>query len=672
MKGSEVNGNGVNGNGVNGDGVNGNGVNGNGVNGNGVSGDRVNGDGVSGDGVSGDGVSGDGVSGDGVSGDGVKGDGVVGEGVVGSAGSQKLSIEEATERICAIARGILFSERRRAGEVVKRGEEASQKEEEKRREEEERGEQKKREEERLQEAGRDRERAIERLRSLAGRPPDNCSGAAGDRSGAAEDRSGAAEDRSGAAEDRSGAAGDRLAGAPPGAAADGASAAGAAAAGAGAAAVVASKSDDQYDDEDDDSGSDDDEDSADEESSLSDVDRICMLVHSDVFVRRLYHICYMAEAARKLGFDRSAAAFVPLCRGLASDSEPEIRQTLAEQIPQLVRAYAPAGSRACGALMELLGVANQLLMDEAEEVQVAMEGGYVAMMAYGAEEDADVEALVLDALLRLASLRHSETARLCAATALVSLSRCAPVTSRSLFEHRVVPHLLALAADPHFQVRKAVAQGLPHCCRAMGGNAACLDGSLLPLFASLCSDTSWAVRVACAEGIVAVAEAVAQIPKGAAVSSDGGGSGSGGSSVASSNGSSGSEGSMGSQGSSSSSSSGGSSGSSRSSGSSGSSGSRGSSGSERVSSNGEEGWSRGRRGTPLEQQLLLKETRQQELEEVGREVLLQLLQLGLRQQQQQHQQMLVLEQGGERPRSYLLLMEAVQGVHGLKGTFRHK
>ncbi|CAI5494397.1 unnamed protein product [Closterium sp. Naga37s-1] len=55
----------------------------------------------------------------------------------------------------------------------------------------------------------------------------------------------------------------------------------------------------------------------------------------------LYHICYMAEAARKLGLDGSAAAFVPLCRELANDSEPEIRQTLAEQIPQLLRAYAP-------------------------------------------------------------------------------------------------------------------------------------------------------------------------------------------------------------------------------------------------------------------------------------------------------------------------------------------
>ncbi|CAI7801601.1 unnamed protein product, partial [Closterium sp. NIES-54] len=50
--------------------------------------------------------------------------------------------------------------------------------------------------------------------------------------------------------------------------------------------------------------------------------------------------------------------------------------------------------------------------------------------------------------------------------------------SRPLFEHRAVPHLLALAADVHFQVRKAVAEGLAQCCRAMGANAACLDGSL--------------------------------------------------------------------------------------------------------------------------------------------------------------------------------------------------
>ncbi|CAI7774728.1 unnamed protein product [Closterium sp. NIES-54] len=220
-----------------------------------------------------------------------------------------------------------------------------------------------------------------------------------------------------------------------------ASAASAVAAAAAAAAVDAAAFS-TVDDDDTDSGSDEDEDSADEDSSLSDVDTICTLVHSDVFVQRqvwfgppqpppqpppkppsepppkappkvppippckpppippckpppippdpnspyragyviilclLYHICYMAEAARKLGLDGSAAAFVPLCRELANDSEPEIRQTLAEQIPQLLRAYAPAGSRARRALMELMDVANLLLLDEAEEVSETVGGAY--------------------------------------------------------------------------------------------------------------------------------------------------------------------------------------------------------------------------------------------------------------------------------------------------------
>ena len=47
----------------------------------------------------------------------------------------------------------------------------------------------------------------------------------------------------------------------------------------------------------------------------------------------------MAEAAQRVGYYGSAPTFVPLCKELSVDEEPEIRQALAEQLPQLARIF---------------------------------------------------------------------------------------------------------------------------------------------------------------------------------------------------------------------------------------------------------------------------------------------------------------------------------------------
>lgn len=48
----------------------------------------------------------------------------------------------------------------------------------------------------------------------------------------------------------------------------------------------------------------------------------------------------MAEAAQKNGFSAAAPVLVPLCSDLSVDDEPEIRQALAEQLPQLAKVFS--------------------------------------------------------------------------------------------------------------------------------------------------------------------------------------------------------------------------------------------------------------------------------------------------------------------------------------------
>eukprot|EP00897_Mesotaenium_endlicherianum_P007821 jgi/Mesen1/7067/ME000369S06390 len=240
----------------------------------------------------------------------------------------------------------------------------------------------------------------------------------------------------------------------------------------------------------------------DEDGQGNEVERIDKFARSEVFVQRLYHVCYMAEAAQRAGYEGSAGVFVPLCRELSVDKEPEIRQALAEQLPQLARVFSMEGSdEAMHDITVLLETANTLLTDGCEEVQLAAEQAFSEMAHVAGDK---MEDNFLKIVLNLAASRE-EGQRVCAANLLTGFAEGLRVRP---FEERVVPAMVGLASDSEFRVRKAVALGLPRCCKALAAQVGLVEASLLPVYITLAQDTVWAVRMACAEGIVRIAEVV--------------------------------------------------------------------------------------------------------------------------------------------------------------------
>eukprot|EP00850_Spirogloea_muscicola_P008980 SM000049S16751 [mRNA] locus=s49:492767:498828:+ [translate_table: standard] len=213
---------------------------------------------------------------------------------------------------------------------------------------------------------------------------------------------------------------------------------------------------------------------------------------NETFVQRLYHVCYMAEAAERAGRHTSAEVFVPLCKELAGDSEPEIRQALANQLPQLARIFLDGGQEALST--ELLGLLH---------VQVAAEHALIDMLQK-AEGLTQLENELVDIVSMLSTSRE-ETQRMCAANLAVC---CSEGLQLGLFEANIAPKMVKLAADSEFRVRKAVAVGLPRCCEILARKSSIVVDQLLDVFVLLSEDSVWAVRTACAEGIVHLEKAV--------------------------------------------------------------------------------------------------------------------------------------------------------------------
>eukprot|EP00850_Spirogloea_muscicola_P012403 SM000080S22918 [mRNA] locus=s80:132323:138352:+ [translate_table: standard] len=228
------------------------------------------------------------------------------------------------------------------------------------------------------------------------------------------------------------------------------------------------------------------------------------VTRNETFVQRLYHVCYMAEAAERAGRHTSAEVFVPLCKELAGDSEPEIRQALANQLPQLARIFLDGGQQALSTeLLGLLHVSKALLKDSCGEVQVAAEHALIDMLQK-AEGLTHLENELVEIVSTLSTSRE-ETQRMCAANLAVCCSEGLPL---GLFEASIAPEMVKLAADSEFRVRKAVAVGLPRCCEILARKSSIVVDQLLDVFVLLSEDSVWAVRTACAEGIVHIEKAV--------------------------------------------------------------------------------------------------------------------------------------------------------------------
>lgn len=189
---------------------------------------------------------------------------------------------------------------------------------------------------------------------------------------------------------------------------------------------------------------------------------------------------------------------LPLLAPLAEDTEPLVRQHLAEQLAGVAAVCAGGGEVGYAALLDsVLPTLGRLLGDGVVEVRVA--AGEALVSAAARVRPADLGPRLLTLVLELAHREDAEDLRM---TAAVLLNELAPALGPELAGQFLVPEAVNLAEDPVYRVRCAAALNFDAVCRTAGPAAAA--ARLIPAFALLAVDHVWGVRKACAEAIVAV------------------------------------------------------------------------------------------------------------------------------------------------------------------------
>ncbi len=107
------------------------------------------------------------------------------------------------------------------------------------------------------------------------------------------------------------------------------------------------------------------------DDSLDDMRRIQRYTRTHIPVQRLVHVKMMASTAQEFGFAETQSVMLPLLPILVEDTEPLVRQNLADQLPGVtsVCASAAAGESGYAALLDsVLPILARLLGDGVAEV----------------------------------------------------------------------------------------------------------------------------------------------------------------------------------------------------------------------------------------------------------------------------------------------------------------
>eukprot|EP01102_Stenamoeba_stenopodia_P000620 TRINITY_DN10595_c0_g1_i1.p1 TRINITY_DN10595_c0_g1~~TRINITY_DN10595_c0_g1_i1.p1 ORF type:complete len:617 (-),score=101.96 TRINITY_DN10595_c0_g1_i1:158-2008(-) len=238
------------------------------------------------------------------------------------------------------------------------------------------------------------------------------------------------------------------------------------------------------------------------DDSLSVIDRINKYVNSDRILHKLHLVRELTDLSQQMGYDDTKRTLGPILTKLQQDTEPVIRQTLAEQIPGIAKFILQAGQPADAqeqVFHVLLPMVKSALVDSNPQVRGAASGSLVQIAT--ALEPSQIENHVIPIIKGLASDSREEEHRLAAAELLPKVVPPLPQETQIQLVRSEIPKL---AEDPLFRIRKAVAGQLGGICKLIKDPS--VTSELLEIFTTLSSDDIWGVRKACVESLVALSE----------------------------------------------------------------------------------------------------------------------------------------------------------------------
>ena len=228
---------------------------------------------------------------------------------------------------------------------------------------------------------------------------------------------------------------------------------------------------------------------------------------SDFSLQRMVLVRDILDTAKEAGHDATLSRLLPLLPAFVNDSEPAVRQALAEQMYGLAEFTCTGGDGGestegySEVLNSFLPYLIELLSDKNAEVGSTAVSALLKVCNLVHPEH--FEAHVLTVVKQLAEDARAEAYRVVAAELCNEL---APLLGKELCMNKIVPIVQTLADDTGFSVRKTVAAHLGTLSKTIGpANAV---EFIFPLYKTLATDMIWGVRKACAESIADISEAL--------------------------------------------------------------------------------------------------------------------------------------------------------------------
>ncbi|CAD2222283.1 serine/threonine-protein phosphatase 4 regulatory subunit 1 [Angomonas deanei] len=237
------------------------------------------------------------------------------------------------------------------------------------------------------------------------------------------------------------------------------------------------------------------------DDTLNPLERFLRYYQADFSLQRSALVRELVDTAVFAGYEETVRQILPQLPPLASDPEPTVRLTLAQQLKPLSSFLVKEGGE--GGYEQVLKVslpfAFELLVDR--NVEVAKVSLQTIRELAELVRPEDVNANLLTVVIGLAHDERAEDYRVVAAELFNHLAK---FFGPECCSTDVIRELTLLSSDSSFSVRKAVGSNLGAVCRVVDTPEA--QKSLIELYLTLCRDDIWGVRKSCAEAVEEVSE----------------------------------------------------------------------------------------------------------------------------------------------------------------------
>lgn len=236
------------------------------------------------------------------------------------------------------------------------------------------------------------------------------------------------------------------------------------------------------------------------EESLGALDRARRFGTSKLSLQRLVFVQELVECAHDVGYDATVHYLLPLVQNMASDPEVLVRQSLMQHFGDLagflIQSDPEKGYEKVA--RTLLPTAKMLLSEQAVDVRQSAMDAFVTLASHLRPGDCGDQ--VLMPVISLSQSNDDEDAR---SMAVQLLGHLAEALGPDLCKQFVGVQLEAFCEDQSFRVRKAAAGGFAEVAKML--SFADVRRRLVPAFEKLTKDPHWGVKKAVAENLVTFA-----------------------------------------------------------------------------------------------------------------------------------------------------------------------